>query len=41
MARQLGLAHGTVRNHISSAMAKLNVGSRTDAAAIAWEQGWI
>ncbi|MGV9977387.1 response regulator transcription factor [Micromonospora wenchangensis] len=41
IARQLGLAHGTVRNHISSAMAKLNVGSRTDAAAIAWEQGWI
>ncbi|WP_433228266.1 response regulator [Micromonospora sp. CA-248260] len=41
IARQLGLAHGTVRNHISSAMAKLDVDSRTAAATIAWEQGWI
>ncbi|MBW4701761.1 MULTISPECIES: response regulator transcription factor [Micromonospora] len=41
IARQLGLAHGTVRNHLSSAMAKLNVDSRTAAATIAWEHGWI
>ncbi|MEU1887464.1 response regulator transcription factor [Micromonospora rifamycinica] len=41
IARQLGLAHGTVRNHISSAMTKLDVDSRTAAATIAWEQGWI
>ncbi|MFY1583925.1 response regulator [Micromonospora sp. WMMD734] len=41
IARQLGLAHGTVRNHISSAMATLNVDSRAAAATIAWEQGWI
>ncbi|MEU1603863.1 response regulator transcription factor [Micromonospora matsumotoense] len=41
IARQLGLAHGTVRNHISSAMAKLDVDSRTAAATIAWEHGWI
>ncbi|MEV4844621.1 response regulator transcription factor [Micromonospora matsumotoense] len=41
IARQLGLAHGTVRNHLSSAMAKLNVDSRSAAAKIAWEHGWI
>ncbi|WP_328348093.1 response regulator transcription factor [Micromonospora sp. NBC_00421] len=41
IARQLGLAHGTVRNHLSSAMAKLNVESRSAAATIAWEHGWI
>ncbi|WP_432897352.1 response regulator transcription factor [Micromonospora matsumotoense] len=41
IARQLGLAHGTVRNHLSSAMAKLDVDSRTAAATIAWEHGWI
>jgi two-component system response regulator DesR len=41
IARQLGLAHGTARNHISSAMTKLDVDSRTAAATIAWEQGWI
>ncbi|WFE65312.1 response regulator transcription factor [Micromonospora sp. WMMD714] len=41
IARQLSLAHGTARNHISSAMTKLDVDSRTAAATIAWEQGWI
>ncbi|WEO76450.1 response regulator transcription factor [Cryobacterium sp. SO2] len=41
IAKQLGLAHGTVRNHISFAMAKLAAESRTEAAATAWERGWI
>ncbi|MFI9639249.1 response regulator [Micromonospora sp. NPDC051925] len=41
IAKQLGLAHGTVRNHISSAMAKLHAESRNSAAATAWERGWI
>jgi two-component system response regulator DesR len=41
IARQLSLAHGTVRNHISSAMAKLGVDSGAAAAAAAWERGWI
>jgi two-component system response regulator DesR len=35
------LAPGTVRNHLSSAMAKLEVSSRHAAAQRAWEQGWI
>ncbi|MUK01445.1 response regulator [Vibrio cholerae] len=41
IARELHLAPGTVRNYVSSAMAKLNAPSRHEAAAIAWEQGWI
>lgn len=34
-------APGTVRNYLSSAMAKLGVGSRHAAAHRAWEEGWI
>lgn len=41
IARSLGLAHGTVRNHLSSAMAKLHVDSRAAAAAQAHDSGWI
>ncbi|WP_394940724.1 DNA-binding response regulator [Psychromicrobium sp. YIM B11713] len=41
MARILHLAPGTVRNYISSAMARLAVQTRFEAAKIAWEQGWI
>ncbi|MHA7190015.1 response regulator transcription factor [Arthrobacter sp. MDT2-16] len=41
IARELHLAPGTVRNYVSSAMAKLGAPSRHDAAARAWEQGWI
>lgn len=41
IARELHLAPGTVRNYVSSAMTKLDVPSRHEAAAIAWEQGWI
>ena len=35
------LAPGTVRNYISTAMAKLNAPTRADAARIAYEEGWI
>ncbi len=41
IARSLLLAPGTVRNYISSAMTKLDAGTRQDAAAAAWDQGWI
>ncbi|GAB3534842.1 response regulator transcription factor [Arthrobacter tecti] len=41
IARDLHLASGTVRNYLSSAMAKLNAVSRHDAAEKAWQQGWI
>ncbi len=35
------LAPGTVRNYLSSAMAKLGVSTRYEAARRAWEEGWI
>lgn len=41
VAEAVHLAHGTVRNYLSSAMAKLGVSSRHDAARVAWEEGWI
>ncbi|GAA4417133.1 DNA-binding response regulator [Actinokineospora soli] len=41
VAAAVNLANGTVRNYLSSAMAKLGVSSRHDAARVAWEEGWI
>lgn len=41
IAEQLFLSPGTVRNYLSSAMSKLGVSSRHEAAAHAWQQGWI
>lgn len=41
IAKHLPLAHGTVRNYLSTAMQKLEVGTRTEAFQYAWEQGWI
>ncbi|MFF4988732.1 DNA-binding response regulator [Streptosporangium saharense] len=41
IATQVHLAPGTVRNYLSSAMAKLGAGSRHAAAHRAWEEGWI
>ena len=35
------LAPGTVRNYISTAMAKLGAPNRVQAARIAWSEGWI
>ena len=40
-AEELHLAPGTVRNYVSSAIAKLGVNSRQQAAQKAWEEGWI
>ncbi|HEX6353919.1 response regulator transcription factor [Actinophytocola sp.] len=41
IARTLNLSAGTVRNYVSSAMAKLAARSRTEAVRIARDQGWI
>ncbi|QPZ39373.1 response regulator transcription factor [Paramicrobacterium chengjingii] len=41
IAGRLNLAQGTVRNYLSSAMTKLGVDSRQEAAEHAWQQGWI
>ncbi len=35
------LAQGTVRNYLSSAITKLGVRTRHDAARRAWDEGWI
>lgn len=41
IAERTHLAPGTVRNYVSSAMAKLNADTRAAAAHIAWREGWI
>lgn len=41
IADKLFLSSGTVRNYLSAAMTKLGAGNRQDAAAHAWQQGWI
>jgi len=41
IAAVVHLAPGTVRNYLSSAMAKLNAPTRAEAARIAYEEGWI
>jgi two-component system response regulator DesR len=41
IAAAVHLAPGTVRNYLSTAMAKVGVGTRHAAAHHAWEQGWI
>lgn len=41
IARSLSLAPGTVRNHISSVLSKLAVGTRQQATLIAEERGWL
>ncbi|QFZ24176.1 response regulator transcription factor [Saccharothrix syringae] len=41
IARDAHLAAGTVRNYLSSAMTKLGVSTRYEAARLAWEEGWI
>lgn len=41
IAEALGLAEGTVRNHLSEAIGKLGAANRVEAARIAREQGWL
>ncbi|WP_026341489.1 response regulator [Actinomadura atramentaria] len=41
IARRLHLSAGTVRNHLTSVVAKLNARGRGDAIRIAREAGWI
>lgn len=41
IARKLSLAEGTVKNHISNLYQRLNVHSRSEAAAWAWKYGYI
>jgi two-component system response regulator DesR len=41
LAAQLQLSVGTVRNHLSSAIRKVNARSRGEAAAIAERKGWL
>ncbi|MBX3310688.1 MAG: response regulator transcription factor [Cryobacterium sp.] len=41
IARELHLSQGTVRNHLSSAIGKTGARNRSDAAAIASENGWL
>lgn len=39
IAERLSLSDGTIRNHVSAILAKLNVGDRTQAAVIAIQHG--
>jgi two-component system response regulator DesR len=41
VAKHLFLSEGTVRNHLSSAIQKLNARNRAEAARIAAEKGWF
>jgi len=41
IGNQLFLSHGTVRNYLSSAIAKLGASNRVEAARIAQERGWL
>ncbi len=41
IALQLYLSEGTVRNHISTAIQKLNAHNRMEAANLAKEKGWL
>lgn len=41
IAARLHLADGTVRNYLSTALAKLGARNRTEAARLAQERGWL
>jgi two-component system response regulator DesR len=41
IAKVLFLSEGTVRNYLSSAIQKLEVSNRTEAARVAEDQGWL
>ncbi len=41
IAEELGIAAGTVKNHVTSIYVKSNVRSRAEAVAWAWEHGVV
>ncbi len=41
IAARLSLSEGTVRNHLSTAIQKLNARNRMDAARLAQQKGWL
>ena len=41
IAHSLGLSQGTVRNHVSSAMLKMDARTRAEAAILARSAGWL
>ena len=41
IAHSLGLSQGTVRNHVSSSMLKMNARTRAEAASLARAAGWL
>jgi len=41
IAGMLGLSSGTVRNHLSAAMAKIDANNRHEAVRIARDNGWL
>jgi two-component system response regulator DesR len=41
LAQALYLSHGTVRNHLSSVMQKLDARNRSEAVRVAEERGWL
>ena len=41
LAKALYLSHGTVRNHLSSVMQKLDARNRAEAVRLAEEHGWL
>ncbi len=41
IAARLWLSEGTVRNHLSTAMQKLDAQNRMEAARLAEQRGWL
>jgi DNA-binding NarL/FixJ family response regulator len=41
IAKELGISHQTVKNHVTAVLRKLNVEDRTQAAVYALRQGWV